>query len=554
MDAQHGSSRHAHGLSRRDLLKAGLAAGITVAAWPLCDPPALWGGETETPKRGGVLRVRGFDPPHFDPHIATANFTQSTLSFVYSKLVRHKVGADIAPGAFIVEPDLAERWDELDDTTYVFHLRQGVKWHNKPPLNGRELVADDIKFTYDRFLTEKANGNRYLLDSVDRIEVVDRYTVKFLLKEPFVWFLNVLAYPTSTWIIAPEVGQQYGDFKKVETAIGTGPFILERYEPNVKSVFKRNPDYYREGQPYVDGVEWLVITDESTGLAMYRTGQIDCGPGTSWAVRQQDLDSLKKTHPQLMYQDFQSQSGSGITMRTDMPPFNDVRVRRAISHAIDRQALIEAVWGRGEPTPAVSRGLVEWSLPIEQLGAGAKYYQYDPKEARRLLAEAGYPKGFKTPLIVSSGYGRDLLDDVQMIMRFLKDVGIEAELKIQEHGAYVATTIQGKYEGMIRGPIGIAFEPDRRLYRAYAADSSLNTGHVNDPTLSEMVKAQRRTKDLQARKQLIHDIQRYEAEQQYYVYLNSNTITGSWQPYVKNFSPNQGFDYGNRAAALWLDR
>jgi peptide/nickel transport system substrate-binding protein len=554
MDAQHGISRHARGLSRRDLLKAGLAAGITMSAWPLYNPPALWGGEAETPKRGGILRVRGFDPPHFDPHIATANFTQSTLSFVYSKLVRHKVGADVPPGAFIVEPDLAERWEELDDTTYVFYLRQGVKWHNKPPVNGRELVADDIKFTYDRFMTEKANGNRYLLDSVDRIEVVDRYTVKFLLKEPFVWFLSVLAYPTSTWIVAPEVGQQYGDFKKVETAIGTGPFILERYEPNVKSIFKRNPDYYREGQPYVDGVEWLVITDESTGLAMYRTGQIDCGPGTSWAVRQQDLDSLKNTHPHLKYQDFQSQSGSGITMRTDMPPFNDVRVRRAISHAIDRQALIEAVWGRGEPTPAVSRGLVEWSLPIEQLGPGAKYYQYDPKEARRLLAEAGYPKGFKTPLIVSSGYGRDLLDDVQMIMRFLKDVSIEAELKIQEHGAYTATTVQGKYEGMIRGPIGIAFEPDRRLYRAYAADSSLNTGHVNDPTLSEMVKAQRRTKDLQARKQLIHDIQRYEAEHQYYVYLNSNTITASWQPYVKNFSPNQGFDYGNRAAALWLDR
>jgi ABC-type transport system substrate-binding protein len=107
---------------------------------------------------------------------------------------------------------------------------------------------------------------------------------------------------------------------------------------------------------------------------------------------------------------------------------------------------------------------------------------------------------------------------------------------------------------MIWGPIGIAFEPDRRLYRAYASDSSLNTGRVNDPMVMAMVKARRCTKDLEARKQIIHDIQRYAAQQQYYVYLNSNTITGSWQPYVKNFAPNQGFDYGNRAAALWLDR
>jgi peptide/nickel transport system substrate-binding protein len=554
MDTPYTARGTALHLTRRELLKAGLAAGITVSAWPLYGPHALWGEEARPPKRGGTLRVRGFDPPHFDPHLITAAFTQSTVGFVYSKLVRHKVGGDVPPGTFLVEPDLAERWEELDDTTYVFHLRHGVKWHNKPPVNGRELVAEDVKFTFDRFLTEKGNGNRYLLDSVDRIEVMDRYTVKFILQEPFVWFISVLAYPTSMWIIAPEVVQQFGDLKKPETAIGTGPFLLERYEPNVKTVFTRNPDYYRDGQPYVDGVEWLVINDESTGLAMYRTGQLDCAPGLGWNVRQQDVEALQKSHPHLKYRDFQSQSASAITMRTDMPPFTDVRVRRAISHAIDRQALIEAVWVRGKPSPSISPGLVDWSLPIDQLGEGAKYYRYDPKEARRLLAEAGYPKGFKTTLTVAGSRGHDIIDDAQLIQRFLKEVGIEAELKIQEYGAYVATTVQGKYEGLVRSPIGIAWEPDRRLYRAYSADSTLNTGHVNDPTLTAMVKEQRRTKDLEARRKIIFDIQRYAAEQQYYVYLNSNTITGSWQPYVKNYAPNQSMDYGNRAAALWLDR
>jgi peptide/nickel transport system substrate-binding protein len=514
----------------------------------------LWGGEPGQPKRGGILRVRGFDPPNFDHQLTSTGFTQSAASFVYSKLVRHKVGADITPGTFIIEPDLAERWEELDDTTYVFHLRQGVKWHNKPPVSGREFVAEDVKFTYERVLTEKGSVNRYLLDSVDRIEVVDRYTVKFLLKEPYVWFLSVLAYPTSMWIIAPEVIQQYGDLKRPETAIGTGPFILERYEPNVKSVFKRNPDYYREGQPYVDGVEWLVINDESTGLAMYRTGQIDCGPGINWAVRQQDLEAFKKSHPHLRYQDFLSQSSSVVSMRTDMPPFNDVRVRRAISHAIDRAGINEAVWVRAAPTAAVSRGLTEWTLPIEQLGAGAKYYEYDPKEAKRLLAEAGYPKGFKTQLTVTNGLGRDRIDEAVLVQRYLKEVGIEAELKIQEHGAYTATTVQGKFEGLVDSPSGVVWEPDGRLYRVYASDSSRNIGHVMDATLTAMLKEQRRTKDLEARKQLIHDIQRYVAEQQYYVYLNSGTITTSWQPYVKNFAPNHSFDYGNRAAALWLDR
>jgi peptide/nickel transport system substrate-binding protein len=94
---------------------------------------------------------------------------------VYSKLLRHKVGADVQSGTFIVEPDLAERWEVPNDTTYIFHLRRGVQWHNKPPVNGRELVAEDVKFSYDRFLTEQGNPERQLLDSVDRVEEVDRY-------------------------------------------------------------------------------------------------------------------------------------------------------------------------------------------------------------------------------------------------------------------------------------------------------------------------------------------------------------------------------------------
>jgi peptide/nickel transport system substrate-binding protein len=247
--------------------------------------------------------VRGWDLPHFDPHLTINNYTNYILSFVCSRLVRHKVGADVQPGTFSVEPDLVERWETPDDTTYIFHLRQGVKWHNKPPLNGRKLVAEGVKFTYDRFLTEPGNANRFLLEPVDRVEAVDRYTVKFLLKEPFVWLVEILAYPWSTWIVAPELVQQYGDLKKPETAISTGAFILERYEPNVKIVFKRTLKYFRQGQPYVDGVEWLIVPDESTALAMYRTGQIDVGPQQNNAVRQQDLEALRQTHPHLNYQD-----------------------------------------------------------------------------------------------------------------------------------------------------------------------------------------------------------------------------------------------------------
>jgi peptide/nickel transport system substrate-binding protein len=245
---------------------------------------------------------------------------------------------------------------------------------------------------------------------------------------------------------------------------------------------------------------------------------------------------------------------TGIYMRTDAPPFNDVRVRRAISHAINRQEIIDAVYIRGEPTPAISRGVPEWSPRIDELDAGAKYYQHDPKEARRLLTEAGFSKGLKTPFHVTGGYGPDVLDAAQLVQRYLKDVGIEAELKVQEYGAYMATTFAGKFEGMAMGPFSIVWEPHSTLYGMYMPEQARNSSRVNDPKITAMLKEQMRTQDIEARRKIIFDIQRYAAEQQYYVYLYCVGITGSWQPYVKNYAPNQSFDFGNRAAALWLER
>src|SRR5262249_18292626 len=177
---------------------------------------------------------------------------------------------------------------------------------------------------------------------------------------------------------------------------------------------KRTPDYFQSGLPPVDEVNWLVMEDEAAQLAAYRSGQIDFGPWHQWTVRQQDLAALKKSHPQLVYKDFVSNVTHGIYMRTDKPPFNAVRVRRAISHAIHRQAIIDAIYLTGEPTPAIGRGLPEWSPRIDQLGAGARYYRHDPKEARRLLTEAGFPQGLKTQLTVTGGYGSDVLDSFQL--------------------------------------------------------------------------------------------------------------------------------------------
>ena len=125
---------------------------------------------------------------------------------------------------------------------------------------------------------------------------------------------------------------------------------------------------------------------------------------------------------------------------------------------------------------------------------------------------------------------------------------------LQEYGAYISTTFLGKYEGMAVGPFSIAWEPHTSLYGMYMPEQGRNSSHVSDPKIISVLREQMRTKDLDARRKLIFDIQRYAAEQQYYVYLYSAGLTGSWRPYVKNYAPNSSFDYGNRSAALWLDR
>ena len=251
-------------LTRRDLLKAGGAAAVTglaSGAGLLAPAPS----EAQTPKRGGTLRLTFQSDPvtGFDPQQTISFVTMVPLSFVYSRLVKVKAGPSVKPMTYPIEPDLAESWTQPDDKTYVFKLKKGVRWHPKPPVNGREFTADDVKYAYDRFLTVTGNPNRPVLDSVDRIDVLDKYTVKFTLKEPNAWFLDMLA-STSTWIIAKECVEKFGDLKKVESVVGTGPWMLERWDPNVRILYVRNPNYFVPGLPYADAVDMIIDKDPSS--------------------------------------------------------------------------------------------------------------------------------------------------------------------------------------------------------------------------------------------------------------------------------------------------
>jgi peptide/nickel transport system substrate-binding protein len=541
-------------ISRRDLLKLGGAAVAVGSGLPLLDPkPAA----AQTPKRGGTFRIRlHVNPVHFDPQQTLAFPTMVAMSFTHSRLVKVKAGPSVKSGTAPIEPDLAESWSQPSDTTYLFKLRRGVRWHPKPPVNGRELTAEDVKYTYERFLLP-ANPNRGLLEQIDKIEAVDKHTVKFTLKEPFAWFLEALA-STSTWIIAKEAVEQFGDLKKPESCIGTGPWMLERYEPSVRLIWVRNPNYFIPGLPYVDGVDMTLETDPSTALAGWLAGKFDFAPEYGMVVRRSDLDVVKPRKPGLQMQDHLVVFGGIWWFKLEQDPFKDVRVRRALAVATNWKEVLETnSWsqGHGVPNPAVPAALKEWSIPIDQLPPeGRRLYDFDPGEAKRLLAQAGLPSGFKTTLETTGGYGPDYLDAVQVGLSNWKKAGIEAELKLKEYGAFISSTIFGRFEKMGSGLFGAWADPDGYLYRYFVPGQPLNASGVNDPKLTEMIKLQRRTFNAAKRREIIYDIQRYVSQHVYVIYGPSVMPVVAWESYVKNFGPNIGHDYGGRLMAAWLDR
>jgi len=539
-------------LSRRHLLAAG---GLALAATAL----APRGVGAQSPKRGGTITIRAWDPPHFDPFQTISYKTHIALSFTHSRLLKHKAGPGVTPGTFPLEGDLAESWTQPTDTTYVFKLRKGVKWHNKPPVNGRELTADDVVFSVNHFLTVKGNANAYMLRSVDKVEALDKHTVKFTLKEPFVWFLDMLSNPHAVAIVAKEVVDKHGDLKKWESVVGTGPWMLDSYRPNVGMAFVRNPAYFVAGQPYIDRVEVAVDEDNASRMAAFLSGKYDLGwefPGTinrtDWV---QIKDTLKQKRPKLVTLEYPSPVMSHISMRTDQKPFSDIRVRHAMSLAIDRKNIIEATYeGVGVMNPPVPAGLREWSVPFDKLGEGAKYYKHDPAEAKRLLAAAGYPNGFPAPMCFTT-YGSTLLVDImQLVTRDLKAVGIDAKIDQKEYGAYISTCFYGKFEAMTFGPQTGFMEPDNFLFGQYYPEELKNQSHINDPVVADMLVRQRRTFDVAKRRELIYDIQRHLAKQQYYVQMPSGVYVAVWEGALKNYGPNMGYDYGGRLQAAWLDR
>jgi peptide/nickel transport system substrate-binding protein len=496
------------------------------------------------PQPGGVFRYAlPSDARSLDPHGQSSFNTHIAIGSTYSKLVDFRTGPDVPYGSPELEGDLAESWEPSPDgRTWTFHLRHGVRFHDVAPVNGREFTSQDVLCTVQR-IRELPGHQVSQLAMVRDVTAPDPYTVVFALTEPYAEFDTNLA-GHFMWMLPCEGTR--GEFDLATTAIGTGPYVLERWERDRERVLTAHPGYYVEGQPYIERIEISIVPDQAAAIAAFRTGQTDFLSALTLDIAQ--AERLLAEEPESVLFREQGLTQTRVYMNQEREPFDDVRVRRAVALAIDRQGMIDSIRAGGSLTAAVTPTL-HGGLPSEE---AARLQPHDPEQARRLLAEAGLPQGFSTKMIITDGYGDNVVREAQWVQQDLAEVGIQVELVVQDYATYFTESFAGKNYDMGYGLQTPMLSADEYLTGEWTSDGPRNWYGIADPALDEMIVQQRGELDRASRERQLHDIQRYIIENvsnpvPLYVYDGLSI----YAPYLHDAYPHP--DYGTRhQARMWL--
>jgi len=530
-------------LSRRRLIAiAGAAAGsATLAA---CGSRTSTGAKPATsqalrPKAGGKFTF----PLTEDPaSLDGANRFETTGDFIgwtNDRLLSYAAGPKVKYNDLILQPSLADKYETPDAQVYTFHLHPGVTFANLPPVNGRPLTADDIKYTYEylsntgQFSGAPAKPSQAMFTGIDTIQIPDPTTVVVKFKDPFAPFLNTVA-SEFTSIQAHEVHDMPGGFDK--NAIGSGPWQLDMTvsKEGQHWVWNKNPTYWRKGLPYIDQTEGLVIKDNSTMLAAFQTKQID-------AVFQAALNAViapqvSKTTPGSWIYSYEAPTGGHINMNLSKPPLNDQRVRKAFNLSIDRDAMIKSL----------SDGKGTWALSGSEPGLFTddevhKLLPHDPQQAKQLMAAAGFSNGVDITVIYpGQKYGQSLIDQWQLMQQQVKPVGINLVLDNIDSNEESRRKRSGDFQ-LEMSPKVLTGDLDDVIFEIFYSKSSGNYGRINDPKLDQMLFAQRAEPDQAKRRQIWRQIATYVAQNDYSADLYYPTQYHLYQGYLENYAPNQGY-------------
>ena len=473
---------------------------------------------------------------------------------------------------------IAESWELPDDTTIVFNIPEGIHWHDKAPMNGRELTAKDVEYNFNRYLAmgefsgaERSPWIRILgIPPWESITATDDSTVVFKLKEPDTWALTYIFTSEMNWIYPPEVIQEHGDAHDWKNLVGTGPFTLTDVVDGSSFTYTKYPDYrgydekYPQNRlPYVDQVKFLAMPEKTTRVSALRTGKIDMIGSIGVGLLVNDVDtpaSLQRTNPGIVYYPIYGGSQNIISIQATKPPFDDIRVRMAMQKAVDVKTISLSYYnGVASWVPAGATTQSGYHTPYEEWPEELKQeYTYDPEAAEALLDAAGHERDadgirFKTQLKV---HERRDLGYVELVVEYFRDIGIDLELDVYPGAEHDAIVRSVPWDLIILGGAGSAEDQGVAMFSDYAGEKWRQNFPKNDPDYERIITDMRATTT-------VEEYQRFYRAADTHIIEKHWNIWGPMMPYGQVVQPwitgwNGELNVGVQQnidviARLWID-
>lgn len=542
----------------------------------------------EVPKYGGTLNYLSFDPMGFDPYY-TFMVQCSTLYLCNEELLMGdwkqtpQGNGKAGIGGFVgyasrLAGQLCESWSMPDDETLLFNIRKGVHWWDKPPVNGREYTAEDAAWAINHLWEAPTGAHQMIVAPGERIlgaKALDKYTLEVKV-HPEAQGLQVIY--TGSWLFhyPKEVVDTYGDMKDWKNVCGTGAYILTDYITSSSLTYQKNPDYWQYDPlhpenklPYLDTIRGLIIPDQSTQLASFRTGQVDLSP---MALNYEQGELLLDQCPDLKYTTVPG-FANHLYFRVDKPelPWDDLRVRQAMTLVINKQELIDTYYhGYADLQAAIYPPDKAWEpfyTPLEEMPTEPttpdsrcsiqELFNYTPEnltKAKQLLEEAGYPNGFKCAIISSNPGDTDFLS---VIKEYFAKVNVELEIQ-QLEGSIVAGMRRSRSyeEGIYTGAPDAAFPYDMHSTRKESFDCF---SYYEHPVTRAAYEEQRQyvCKDDAKYAATLKAVVPFILEQCVGIWCPVPRTYRMWWPWVQNYSGEWGLgcdDTGLHLYYMWTDQ
>lgn len=448
------------------------------------------------------------EPDQLDPHSTTAYFSFQVLENVFDTLVQPDENLEMVPA-------LAESWTTSEDQlTWTFTLREGVTWHDGSP-----FTADDVVYSFNRIIDEEL-ANSWRFSAVESVEATDESTVTITVSSPSP---NLLANIGGFKGVAI-VQQENVESGEIGTApVGTGPFRVERYATGDSIELVANEDYW-DGAPAVAGVTFEFIPEPTTAVAALQAGEIH------WTdnLPPQQVASLG-SHDSLELGQVGSNDYWYLALNQDREPYDDVDVRRAISYAIDREAITEAtMYGNATVNQTAIPESSRYYTPYDR-------YSHDVEEARSLLEGAGVAEGDLTlDLMVASDYP-ETVQAAQIIESQLSEVGIAVEIRTLDFGTWLDEQGQGSYDMLMMGWLG-NLDPDDFYFAQHHSEGANNFQGYSNPDVDALLEQGRVETDEDARKEIYDQVATQVADDASYIYLYNPDVVQAWSPQLEGYT------------------